>query len=128
LGASPLSNEEYEPGIIFGAGNKMRYYGPFLRLFEEFVESVRRARYVITLGYRYRDAHVNDVLRIWAADSVGYDYTRQKKMIVGVGPDSPARLPDLVQPFKTYDHLSLLAETRTAADAIPTIFRADFEV
>jgi hypothetical protein len=46
----PLGPVDYKPGIIFGAGNKLRHYGPFLSLFEAFRERLRRSQVVVTIG------------------------------------------------------------------------------
>ncbi len=57
--------EGHAPGIIFGAGNKLRPDGPYLALYEEFVGALAKARHVVVIGYSFRDAHVNEALRRW---------------------------------------------------------------
>jgi hypothetical protein len=53
------------PGIIFGAGNKLRPDGPYLDLYVEFKQSVMGARRFIIIGYGWGDTHVNEVIRQW---------------------------------------------------------------
>jgi hypothetical protein len=53
------------PGIIFGAGNKLRPDGPYLDLYLEFKTAVRRARRLIVIGYGWIDEHVNEVIASW---------------------------------------------------------------
>jgi NAD-dependent SIR2 family protein deacetylase len=57
--------EGHTPGIIFGAGNKLRPDGPYLALYQEFREALARAHQVIVIGYSFRDPHVNEALRQW---------------------------------------------------------------
>lgn len=60
-----INNEDYVPGIIFGAGNKLRPTGPFLDLYAEFRTTLDRATRVIIIGYGFGDPHVNELLRRW---------------------------------------------------------------
>jgi hypothetical protein len=53
------------PGIIFGAGNKLRPDGPYLDLYVEFKEALWRARRLIVIGYGWSDEHINEVIRRW---------------------------------------------------------------
>jgi hypothetical protein len=55
----------YVPGIIFGAGNKLRAKGPFLDLYVEFRAALSEAQRVIIIGYGFVDEHVNELLRQW---------------------------------------------------------------
>lgn len=57
------------PGIIFGAGNKLRPDGPYLDLVGEFREALAHAKRLIVIGYSFRDDHVNELLRGWACRS-----------------------------------------------------------
>jgi NAD-dependent SIR2 family protein deacetylase len=56
------------PGIIFGAGNKLRPNGPYLSLYHEFKNALRQAHQVIVIGYSFRDTHVNEALRCWVQE------------------------------------------------------------
>jgi hypothetical protein len=56
---------DYEPGIIFGAGNKLRSRGPFLDLYVEFKDALAHANRLIIVGYGFRDPHVNELIRWW---------------------------------------------------------------
>jgi hypothetical protein len=62
---TPEAWDGHTPGIIFGAGNKLRPDGPYLALYQEFLESLARAHQVVIIGYSFRDAHVNEALRKW---------------------------------------------------------------
>jgi hypothetical protein len=55
----------HTPGLIFGAGNKLRPDGPYLDLYQEFKMVLADARQVVVIGYSFRDAHVNEALRLW---------------------------------------------------------------
>jgi NAD-dependent SIR2 family protein deacetylase len=55
----------HTPGIIFGAGNKLRPDGPYLTLYQQFLDALARAHQVVVIGYSFRDAHVNEALRKW---------------------------------------------------------------
>jgi hypothetical protein len=53
------------PGIIFGAGNKLRADGPYLDLYVEFKAVLSKAQRLIVIGYGWNDEHVNEVIRRW---------------------------------------------------------------
>jgi NAD-dependent SIR2 family protein deacetylase len=53
------------PAVIFGAGNKLRPNGPFLDMFMEFKQALKRAERLIVIGYSGGDVHVNTVIREW---------------------------------------------------------------
>jgi hypothetical protein len=53
------------PGVIFGAGNKLRPDGPYLDLYYQFRAVLAETRQVVVIGYSFRDAHVNEALRRW---------------------------------------------------------------
>jgi hypothetical protein len=63
----------YTPGVIFGAGNKLRPDGPYLALYQEFLTALSKARQVIVIGYSFRDAHVNEALRRWVLEQAQDD-------------------------------------------------------
>jgi len=65
------------PGIIFGAGNKLRAAGPYLDLYIEFRTALCDAQRLIIIGYGFRDEHVNELLKQWI--------------------EEPTRLPKLVR-------------------------------
>jgi hypothetical protein len=56
------------PGVIFGAGNKLRAQGPYLDLYVEFKQALARARRLIVIGYGWMDEHVNEVIRRWVRE------------------------------------------------------------
>ncbi len=53
------------PGIIFGAGNKLRADGPYLDLYAELRRELANTKQLIIIGYSFRDEHVNEALRRW---------------------------------------------------------------
>lgn len=55
------------PGIIFGAGNKLRADGPYLDLYVEAKGHLARAHRLIVIGYGWGDFHVNELVRRWVA-------------------------------------------------------------
>lgn len=48
--------------LIFGADNKLRAVQPFLWLIHQFSEAVNACRYIITIGYGWRDDHINQII------------------------------------------------------------------
>jgi hypothetical protein len=63
----------HTPGVIFGAGNKLRPDGPYLDLYQEFKMVLADARQVVVIGYSFRDAHVNEALRLWVLEQAKDD-------------------------------------------------------
>ena len=59
------------PAVIFGQGNKLRSEGPFMAMLMEFERQVGAARNLVVIGYSFRDAHVNAVIRRWLRDYTG---------------------------------------------------------
>jgi hypothetical protein len=53
------------PAMIFGRRGKLRPEGPFLGLLEEFEEFLDRSLHLISIGYSFRDDHVNEIVRRW---------------------------------------------------------------
>jgi hypothetical protein len=53
------------PGIIFGAGNKLRADGPYLDLYVEAMVHLARAHRLIVIGHGWRDFHLNELVRRW---------------------------------------------------------------
>ncbi len=53
------------PFVVYGRREKLRAQGPFLDLRAELVSSLRSARYLVVVGYGFRDDHVNEVVRRW---------------------------------------------------------------
>jgi len=64
------------PGIIFGAGNKLRAAGPYLDLYIEFRAALCDAQRLIIIGYGFRDEHVNELLKQWIEEP-----TRRPKLV-----------------------------------------------
>jgi hypothetical protein len=55
----------YDPGIIFGKGNKIRAESPFLELFHTFHQLLRKADIITVIGYSFGDDHVNALFHSW---------------------------------------------------------------
>jgi SIR2-like domain len=120
-GGLPRGALEYDPAIIFGAGNKLRYYGPFLSLFDHFTRRLEKSSVVVTIGYGYRDEHVNDALRVWAKDPDGACPDQRKLLVVAVGPRAEA-LPNTVQSWETLEHLDIEGLRGPASEVITHLF------
>lgn len=114
-GARPLDPEQYEPAIVFGAGTKLRHYGPFLDLLRGFKDRLETTTHIVTIGYSFRDPHVNDALRTWAHDPP------KKRLIVCMGPNTVA-LPIAVEPWLTLEHLQVQLLSQTASECIGTLW------
>ena len=65
LASQLTSTRPPQPGIIFGAGNKLRAEGPYLDLYVEFKDALEAARRLIVIGYGWNDTHINELLRRW---------------------------------------------------------------
>jgi SIR2-like domain len=59
--------DRYQPAIIIGAGNKLRHFGPYLDLYSTFRDSLRQARFLVVIGYSFRDEHINYAIESWAS-------------------------------------------------------------
>lgn len=56
------------PVLVFGQRGKLQEKGPFLSLLAEWEQLVSQADHLIVVGYSFRDAHVNEVIRHWTID------------------------------------------------------------
>lgn len=98
----PLEGLDYRPAIIFGAGNKLRHYGPFLDLFRTFVERLNRSRFVTTIGYGFKDPHINEALRLWVTEPA----TDLKRLTICIGPNG-TMLPEVVGPWESVENVRI---------------------
>jgi SIR2-like domain len=119
-GASYWKNDaywyDYTPGIIFGAGNKLRSNGPYLALYQEFKLALKRAHQVIVIGYSFRDAHVNEALRQWVHEqSESGDLLRIGRM--------SSEAPDVVKSWSIAGRLDLEVVPGPAQDNIDQLLR-----
>lgn len=62
---TPEDDGEGDPAILFGGGNKMTAEAPFLDLMWRFKGVVEDADVVTTIGYSFRDPHVNEIINSW---------------------------------------------------------------
>ncbi len=120
-GAKPHGGLEYTPGIIFGAGNKLRHYGPYLDLYREFKVKLSMARHVITLGFGFNDPHITDALRLWAGERLPGNIDEKKTLTICLGPNSNV-IPEPVRSWQTYEHLDVDARTESASEMIKRVF------
>ena len=112
----PFAGIPYEPAIIFGSGNKLRHYGPFLELLREFQLALAKADQLIVIGYGWRDAHINSEIKRWARPS-----NRQKYLKVNVMPgEAQPRLVSYIE--SEYRHVMVRVLPRTASEMIPRLF------
>ena len=49
-----------EPAVLFGTENKLTADGPYLKLLLRLQDVLQRATCLTTVGYSFRDAHVNE--------------------------------------------------------------------
>ena len=61
---SPES-ERRAPVLVFGQRGKLQAEGPFLSLLAEFEAALAESDRLTVVGYSFRDAHVNDIVRRW---------------------------------------------------------------
>ena len=94
-----ISPSRPAPGIIFGAGNKLRPDGPYLDLYVEFKQALANADRFIIIGYGWGDAHVNELIRRWLQ-------RRDKPREFRLGRLDGASLPELPRQW-TYGNDSL---------------------
>ncbi len=65
-----VASETRSPALIFGQREKLSAKGPFLSLLAEFERLLEQAEHLLVVGYSFRDNHVNEVIRHWAADDL----------------------------------------------------------
>lgn len=59
--------ERRPPAVVFGNRSKLTAKGPFLSLLAEFERILDGTDNLITIGYSFRDEHVNEVIRRWSS-------------------------------------------------------------
>lgn len=64
-----ILSADTEDDLIFGADNKFSPRQPYLWMIYRFVEALERCSYIVTIGYGFRDVHINQALtQAMAAD------------------------------------------------------------
>ncbi len=124
----------YRPGIVLGAGNKLRSYGPFLSLLHEFETALSQARTLIALGYSWRDNHITDLIRKWVTSDARIrreDLANERmpdtfgriRLIVGTGPDS-GRVSPAVEQIRLHhaDDVEVKPVRGPASEVIQNLF------
>lgn len=64
-----------KPAVIFGGENKLSAEGPYLDLFNAFRARLNRVENLVTIGYSFRDEHVNHVIKDWSLGHEGRTVT-----------------------------------------------------
>lgn len=59
------SDRQALPFLVFGQREKLRAEGPFLQLLEEFRSTLRGSTTLVSLGYGFRDPHINEIIGRW---------------------------------------------------------------
>lgn len=54
-------------GVIFGGGNKLTAEGPFLDVLQKFKRLLWERSHLLTVGYSFRDVHINYLIEHWFA-------------------------------------------------------------
>jgi hypothetical protein len=97
---SDMKRTDMTPLVLYGARDKLRSEGPFLELRAAFQAELRVSRYLVVVGYSFRDRHVNELIENWLAR------VRDSKLIV-VDPGFPEHLNYAIPPW---DFRSILAD------------------
>jgi hypothetical protein len=100
-----------DPVLVFGQRGKLRAEGPFLSLLAEFEKQLADATRLIVIGYSFRDDHVNELIRRWAAED------RARTLLV-VDPSWPSP-----GPFYSNDFRIELARHLIPPDREPDAFK-----
>jgi SIR2-like domain len=79
----PITGPYRRSALVFGERNKLTAEGPFLDLLAQFRQELERADRLVVVGYSFRDAHINEMIRRW----VNGNTTRQ---VVVIDPEFPA--------------------------------------
>lgn len=81
-----IVSSETDDDLIFGADNKFSPRQPYLWMVYRFVEALDRCSSIVTVGYGFRDTHINQAItQAMASDA--------KKHLIAVGPGiGPANL------------------------------------
>lgn len=53
---------QYQPALVFGAGNKLSARGPFLDLLQVFQQRLEEHDKLLVVGYSFRDEHINEAV------------------------------------------------------------------
>jgi hypothetical protein len=61
-------NLEFRPAVIFGQGNKLTTEGPYLELLRLFRSDLDEHDNLLTVGYSFRDPHINQYIAQWFND------------------------------------------------------------
>jgi hypothetical protein len=68
--------------VFGGAGQKLSASGPFLQFLTSFERAIMKSGHLLVIGYSFRDAHINAVLRRWRL-------TRRQSKLTIVDPGVP---------------------------------------
>lgn len=90
-----LDTTPSNPDLIFGTDYKMQYIDPYLFYFYEFRKYSLEARIIVSIGYSFRDQHINGIL----TQALRTDDT---KRILIVSPDADKILERVQTPTNQY--------------------------
>ena len=52
------------PELLLGPGPKLQHDDPYVTLYAKFHQAIRRAKVCVAIGYRFRDNHIKEPIRI----------------------------------------------------------------
>lgn len=61
----PVRGPYRRSALVFGERNKLTAEGPFLDLLAQFRLELEPAHRLVVVGYSFRDAHINEMIRRW---------------------------------------------------------------
>lgn len=79
-------HDDREDALVLGTGNKLRYWRPFLGMYQAFESALYGADAVLTIGFGFQDDHIVQQLEYWARER-GTD--GQIHMCLGPDADTP---------------------------------------
>lgn len=90
-----LDTTSPNPDLIFGTDYKMQYIDPYLFYFYEFRKYSLEAKVIVSIGYSFRDQHINGIL----TQALRMDANRR---IIIVSPDADKILQRVESPTEQY--------------------------
>jgi hypothetical protein len=76
----PVESDEIPDELIFAVDNKLKATQPFMWMMNRFWEHVAKAPVIVTVGYSYSDAHINEII----AQGMAAEPSRR---LIAVGPN-----------------------------------------
>jgi hypothetical protein len=110
--AEDVSEQFYDPVVVFGQRGKLRAEGPFLSLLAEFEKHLAAHDELIVVGYSFRDDHINEAIRWWTLDDAS-------RTITVIDPSFPEDRGLVLGDFRTQLLHSLNPRERLHGDGTP---------